>query len=242
MSITTMSYKKIAFFVEGYTEQQFIKKLLVEIFGQKKIAIEIKQIRGGKKVATSYTTIETPTHPGELVKYYVLIYDCNGDGAIKSYILENRQSLIDAGYSKVIGVRDIYPDYLRSEIFQLQNGLNYKLPQKDLPIVFVLSIMEVESWFLAEENHYEKIDSKLTLDHINENFSFNPKDDDTQLIDKAAIFLKDIYSSAGLTYKKEKIYIDRTINALDYSNIYFAVKERNSSLNILISEFEEVFY
>ena len=40
--------KKIAFFVEGQTEQVFINKLLEEIAGRKNISINIFQLRGGK--------------------------------------------------------------------------------------------------------------------------------------------------------------------------------------------------
>jgi hypothetical protein len=238
-----MSYKKIAFFVEGYTEQQFVKKLLVEIFGQKKIAIEIKQIKGGSKIATSYTSIETPEiKDGDNdLKYYVLIYNCGGDSSIKSYILDNRKNLIESGYSKVIGLRDIYPDFNRDEVSRLQKGLNYQLPQKDLPIVFVLSIMEIESWFLAENLHYSKIDNKLTDSYLKATFGFDSENTNTEDIDEPANFLKEIYTSVGKTYKKEKSHIDRTIDQLDYSNIYFNIRNKNISLNSLITEFEEIF-
>ena len=39
--------KRIAFFVEGQTEQLFINKLLIEIAGHKNIAINLFQLRGG---------------------------------------------------------------------------------------------------------------------------------------------------------------------------------------------------
>lgn len=235
-----MEYRKIAFFVEGYTEQQFVKKLLTEIFGKKSLGIEVKEVKGGKKVAISYTTIETPEVTDD-TKFYVLIYNCNGDGKIKSYILDHRVNLIKAGYEKVIGLRDLFPDFTREEIHDLITGLNYKLPQKDLPIKFVLSIMEIESWFLAEENHFINIDSDLTLEHINEKFGFDFKSHNTELIDEAAETLKQIYCSVGKTYKKEAEYIDRTINAMDFTNVYFNVQKRIASLKNLIEEFEEVF-
>jgi hypothetical protein len=176
-----------------------------------------------------------------VTKYYVLIYNCNGDGAIRSYIEENREGLIREGYEKVIGLRDIYPDFNRSEINDLLMGLNYKLPQKDLPIKFVLSIMEVEGWFLADENHYSIIDSKLSIQNILKQFNFDPSIFDTQLIDEPAIILASIYKLVGKNYKKTAKSIDRTINALDIANLYFNVQNRNSSLKELISEFETVF-
>jgi hypothetical protein len=235
-----MGYRKMAFFVEGYTEQQFVKRLLNGIFDSKSLSIDIKDIKGGNSTAISYTTIETSITTEE-TKYYVLIYNCNGDGAIRSYIEENREGLIREGYEKVIGLRDIYPDFNRSEINDLLMGLNYKLPQKDLPIKFVLSIMEVEGWFLADENHYSIIDSKLSIQNILKQFNFDPSIFDTQLIDEPAIILASIYKLVGKNYKKTAKSIDRTINALDIANLYFNVQNRNSSLKELISEFETVF-
>ncbi len=235
-----MAYRKLAFFVEGYTEQQFVKKLLIEIFGEKQISIKIDEIKGGKTIAIKYTTIITPQVSDE-TQYYVLIYNCNGDSKIKSYILDRRESLIKAGYEKIIGLRDIFPDFTRDDIQEVIKGLNYKLPQKELPIIFVLSIMEIESWFLAEENHFKKIDQKLTSDFISKKFNFNPSIDDSQLIDKSAETLKEIYKSVGKTYKKEKYYIDRTIDSIDFANIYFNVQQRINSLENLILEFEEIF-
>ena len=115
--------KKIAFFVEGLTEQLFIEKLLSEVFDNKKIAIEVKKIRGGTKIPISITAISTPT-VSQNTNYYILIYDCGGDSNIRSYIQDRRENLIKSGYKKVIGIRDVYPDFSRNEIHKLLYGLN----------------------------------------------------------------------------------------------------------------------
>lgn len=235
-----MGLSKIAFFVEGYTEQEFLKRLLEEIFGQKKVAIEVKSARGGSRVAVSYTTIKSAIATDE-TKYFVLIYNCNGDSGVKSYILEQRESLISAGYSKVIGLRDVYPDVERKDIYKLWYGLNLRVPQKPVPISFVLSVMETESWFLAEDTHYERINHQLTVDFIKSNCNFNPLAISSENVDQAAELLKNIYQSVGMTYKKEEFYIDRTINALDFSNMYFTVRNRNVSLDNIIRECEALF-
>ncbi|MCH4824589.1 DUF4276 family protein [Gramella lutea] len=235
-----MDIKKVAFFVEGYTEQEFLKNLLVEIFGKKNIGVEIKNARGGSKTAIKYTLIES-AEVNENTQYFVLIYNCGGDSAIKSYILDQRSSLIKSGYVKVIGFRDVFPDFTRQEIPKLVRGLNYKIPQKDLPISFVLSVMEIEGWFLAEENHYSEIDDSLNPDLVNNNFGFDPSSDNTENIDEPANKLKDIYNHVGKTYKKEKPIIDRTVNALDYGNLYLNVNNRIPSFKSLMDEIELIF-
>lgn len=234
-----MSYKKIAFFVEGYTEQEFVKKLLLAIFDEKKITIGISKIKGGKKKPICHTVLESAITTDDTI-YYILIYDCGGDGNVKSYVVDQRESLLSAGYLKVIGLRDIYPQFGRGDIFKLKQMANYGVPQKGLPIKFVLAVMEVESWFLAEENHFLKIDTILDEAYLKANFNWEPSKDDTELIDDPANFLDSIYKTVGTSYEKQKASIDRTTDAIDYVNIYFNVRQRNSSLQELISEFEEI--
>ncbi len=235
-----MKIKKTAFFVEGYTEQEFLKKLLIEVFGNKKIGIEIKEAKGGSKVRISYTTIETPIIT-DSTQYFILIFNCGGDSAIKSYIMDRRINLVKSGYQKIIGFRDVYPDFNRNDIHRLLYGLNYKIPQKDIPIKFILSIMEVESWFLAEENHYTVIDNKISTGSIFDKFGFNPSTYNTELFDEPSNTLKAIYRTVGKTYKKEREIIDRTINALDYGNLYFNVNNRIPSFKSLTDEINLIF-
>lgn len=232
--------KRYAFFVEGLTEQLFLEKLLTEIFGRNNIIIETKKIRGGSKIPTSITTISTPivcNNKG----YYILIYDCGGDTSIRSYIEDQRNSLLQSGYIKIFGIRDVYPEFIRSEIQQLEYGLYFKLPQKDLPTKFILSVMEIEAWFLAEENHYATIDPKLTTEFIKNNYHFDPSNFNTELRDEPANDLDNIYQLVGKRYKKEGHLIARTINSLDYENIYLFVNTRIKHLNELITEINLFF-
>jgi hypothetical protein len=232
--------KRYAFFVEGITELLFLEKLLTEIFGQKKIVIDKRQIRGGSKNPISITTISTQ---GNIVNssYYILIYDCGGDKSIRSYIQDQRNSLLKSGYSKLFGIRDVFPDFDRSEINDLRNGLNFGLPQKGLPTKFILSIMEIEAWFLAEENHFKNIDQKLTCDYIKNNYLFDPSNYDTEQRDNPASDLDKIYKLVGKSYRKEISIISRTINSIEYDNLYFNVINRVAALKDLITEINLFF-
>ncbi|XWN38112.1 MAG: DUF4276 family protein [Balneola sp.] len=235
-----MSIKKFAYFVEGYTEQQFIINYIANFFTNKDLAYDIESVQGGSKVAISYTTISSsPTD--ELTKYYFLIYNCNGDNKIKSYILDRRESLLNSGYEKIIGLRDVYPDVEKADIQKLHNGLNYKMPQADLPTKFILSIMEIEAWFLSEEKHFLNIDKSLTVETIKKEIGFDPLKDNSEDIEKASETLRSIYSICGKSYRKKTTHIDRTINALDIENLYLNSKKRNSSLKELLDEIDKVF-
>ena len=140
--------KKIAFFVEGLTEQTFVSKLLTELFGTKNICITNCKIIGGSKSKQRILVINSESKTCS-TKYFVMIYDCSGDGAIKSNILERRESLVSSGFTKIFGLRDIYPEFSKAEIPKLKKYLYFRVPQKDISISFILSIMEIESWFIA---------------------------------------------------------------------------------------------
>lgn len=235
-----MGLIKIAFFVEGYTEQYFLEKLLLEIFSEKKITIEVQKMKGGKNIPITFSSIKS-TEVIESTKYFVLIYNCGGDSNVKSYILERRLDLAKAEYSKIVGLRDIFPDFQRKDIHDLKYFLNYKVPQKEIKIDFIISIMEIESWFLSDSSHFEKINASLDPVTITNYLGYDLKSHNTELIDAPAECLNNIYNLCGEKYEKNKVSIDRTVEAIDYSEIYFESRKRIKSLDDLILSFEEIF-
>lgn len=75
--------KKIAFFVEGQTEQLFINKLLIEIAGQKNILVELEQFQGYGRKPTKNIYPKTASNPVS-PKHHALITDCKGDSSVDS--------------------------------------------------------------------------------------------------------------------------------------------------------------
>ena len=230
--------KRIAFFVEGLTEQLFLQKLISEVFTENEIAIESTKIQGGSKVKISFTTISAAAITDK-TRYYILIYDCGGEKNIRSYIDEQRESLIKNNYSKIIGLRDVYPDFQRNDIHKLNYGLNFRLAQSPIRTEFILAIMEVEAWFLAESSHFEKIDPTLTIENIKSNLHFDPSTDDMSNRNEPASDLNDCYRLVGKEYTKKEASIRRTVNLLDYSELYFNLPSKVPSLKLLVDELNE---
>ena len=100
------------------------------------------------------------------MKYFVLIVDCSGDGGVKSRILEEYQNLVEYGYKTIVGLRDAPKQ--RADIPRLQQGLPKGVPILPVPVVFVLAIMQIEAWFLAEHTHFSRIDERLTTAQAHE--------------------------------------------------------------------------
>lgn len=240
--------KKIAFYVEGLTEQFFINKLLIEIAGQKNIEIELRQFQGarkGYKTDIYPMTTSQPVNP----QHHALILDCVGDGGVKPRMLEDYQRLFSSGYSEIIGLLDLYPgtDLAKFEN-ELINGTIRKgrTITQPLPIntEIIVAVNEVESWFLSECTHFTCIDNVLTNLLIISNMSFNPCTDDMTLRSHPANDLHAIYQLVCKSYmdsqgKKRKRMIERTVECLDYTNIYTTLRYKITKLNQLISKIDD---
>lgn len=232
--------KKIAFFVEGRTESCFIIKLIEEAYDKKKIAITSKRGKGGSNIEINFTTIFADSISDD-TKFHVLIVNCTGESNLRTYINDRREDLIKDGFSKIIGMRDVYPNFGRKDIHNLTQGLNFRLSQKPIETEFIISVMEIETCFLAEHFHFAKIHPSLNADLIYQSLGFNPFNEDMQLRDVPSFDLNSCYNIVGANYSKEDAVVDRTINNLDYGNLYFNLKGNIKHLEMLISNLDEFF-
>ncbi|MEE4133030.1 hypothetical protein V2I60_19665 [Pseudomonas viridiflava] len=224
--------RRIAFFVEGYSEMLFVERLVVAVAGKNEVRIEEVRIKGGRAVPKSIVTVKAADDDiGQ--EYYVLIVDCGGDHQVRSRLGEEHQGLTIKGYEKIVCIRDVRPGFSREDIPRLYAGLRYGINTDLAPVDFILSIMEVEAWFLAEFNHYAQIDPSITSHGIASLLSFDPTVDNPALRDDPASDLNLSYSIAGKTYTKGEA--SRTIDALDYAYIYTDLAERIPEIKRLVS-------
>ena len=206
--------KKLAIFVEGKTEQIFVNKLLREIAGTINISIEIQSQEGRKFVEVIIKDIETSA-----TKFFVLIYNSGSDIRVASDMKKQYKKLTESGYERIIGLRDIYPISIIQKS-KLQSELENVLPKGSIPINIVIAVMEVEAWFLAEYNHFLKIDPRLTPEQIQAMFGFNPQTDDMEQRPHPADDMKQIYNYVGKGYNKSEKQLNRLASHLDYEFIY----------------------
>lgn len=221
--------KKLAVFVEGLTEQEFTIRLITELAGSRGVGFEIHKQTNGY-----LSLIECRPHPTSVI--HVLVANCCNDAQVKSQIADQYISLQRAGYSLIIGLRDVYP-LNHSDIPKLEANLMIGLPTGIPAINMHLAILEIEAWFLEDLTHFERIDPSITLasvitngfDHINVRAADLPNPAKT---------LDAIYSSVGKGYKKNKRHIERTVEALSYENMYKDVTKNSPSLKGFISSLE----
>jgi hypothetical protein len=222
--------KKIAFFVEGQTEQIFVLELLNQLFSEHKKVIETRQMR---KLHHNISIESFITD--EPKEYFIVIYDCGTDSKVKSDILDNYQNLQKAGFGYIIGLQDFFNPRRQKTgmtVQQLKKGLNRGLDQEIFTEIF-LAVQEIEAWFIAEDEHYKSILSDVSFDIINSIAGINVKTEDTEKISHPSVVLNEIYKKCGRTsgYSKHKYAVRDIITRLDFTNLYINVRARNNSLN-----------
>ncbi|MGE7812099.1 hypothetical protein ACQKMW_01580 [Pseudomonas sivasensis] len=215
--------RRIAFFVEGYSELLFVDKLVTEIAGAHNVTIEQRQISGGVRAPRKATVIKAADAGGGH-QFFVLIVDCGGETQVKTRLLEEHDGLTKAGYEKIVCIRDVRPQFSRGDIPRLEQNMRKYVKGSLAPVDFILTTMELEAWFLAEFNHYQKIDPSLTGDVIHGAIGFNPATDDPSLRDTPTEDLRACYAIVGKTYEKSEV--SRTVESLDYLYIYTELGKR----------------
>ena len=237
--------KKIAIFVEGETELEFVSEFLKEVAGQKHISIEVYKFFGGGKSGTrrQQKLLINPSTTGK--KYYALIYVSGTDNQVNSDILRKISTLKIQGFSRVLGLKD-----LRGEQHGKTMGLA-DLPRMELaskvverqclplPVHIVIAVMEIETWFLAETHHYTCIDERLTENMVRSSFNildFNPYEEDLPSTrPEPAEDLKKLYQLVGKSYSKKEKHRIRTVECLDYDEIRSNLKNRIVKLGEFVS-------
>lgn len=227
--------RKLAIFVEGYTELLFIDRLICEVAERNQIAVQHRQIRGGgvrsgipKRFIELQMPVLTPDH-----SLYFLIADCGGEDAVRQRIQDEHENLTKANYERVIGLRDVFPKYTRNEIPKLRLGLRYGVRTSLIPVQFILSVMELEAWFLAEYTHFQNVDPMLTVEAIRSQLGFDPVNEDMTNRAEPANDLAAAYAIVGKSYVKGD---SRTnVERLDFAHLYADLPNRIPELYELVS-------
>ena len=220
--------KKLAVFVEGYTELIFAERLIEEIAGRQNVLIEKRTIRGGTTVPRTMIVLES-VRPQTEESFYVLLVDCQGDSQVVTRIKEEHSNLTASGYTKIIGLRDVRPTFSHADIPRLLTTLPANFSRDLIPVDLVLAVLEIEAWFLAEHTHFHKVNSSITVESIVTHLGFNPRDDDMTLRLEPTKDITDAYAIGGASYVKG----GETIKHLDYSEIYLVTSEKIPQLKQL---------
>lgn len=228
--------KKLAIFVEGQTEQIFVKKLLEEIAGKDNVSISLEKLQGGARSPRSIIPLNISDGSGE-VKFYVLIRDSSTDSRVLADILEQGEELIDNGYEKIIGLRDLFPKPVE-ELANTKTTIARLLERFDFPVSLIIAVREIETWFIGEDAHFSNICETLTTERILNELNVNLEEVHAEDIEEPANFLNSVYQLSGKAYRKTKAHVNRTVETLDIDKMYMDMVDEYDSLGELIGEID----
>ena len=241
--------KKIAIFVEGETESDFIKRLLVEIIGEHNITITTNKMVGGNNKSGIPRTINL-RFQSEInqADFQAIIYISGHHENVDSDIREQRNVLIAQGFSKIIGLKDLRREqegrrFTLADLPKVELGsrITERISQP-IPTKIITAVMEIETWFLAETNHYICVDDRLTEEFITSKtteLGFNPYFDDLTQLEEAVESLQAVYKLVGRQYGKKPESRTKTINCLDLDHLRNTVGKKISQVKDLFDNIEE---
>lgn len=232
--------RKLAIFVEGLTEQILVRHLLQEVLDQNRIAIQTVKITGGHNVRMSFTVMRAARLERQ-TDYYIMVYDCGGETNVKGYLMTHRDKLVSSGYTMIMGLRDVYPNFQRDEVPKLLKGLNHKLPQKRAATRIYLAVMETEAWFLGEYRHLKKVSGKLTPEYIEKQLGFNPRTENMEERDRPSEDMKAAYQLVGHDYTKKRERLNAVVRKLDFNHFTHTLADKMTSLGTFVEGLEKFF-
>jgi|HubBroStandDraft_2_1064218.scaffolds.fasta_scaffold266695_2 hypothetical protein len=228
-----MPESKLAVFVEGQTEQIFVKKLVEEIAGAHNVKVLTYKASGGGASGARQIVQLQAARADPAKRYYVLIVDCTNGDRVASDILDRYQTLVQQDFKAIIGISDVYPRPRVDigKLYRVMAGL-----QRTSPIVVdnVLAVMEVEAWFLGEHHHLAKIGAGIAVADVIHKLGFDPSTDNMEDRHHPAGDLDAVYQLGGRSYNKKRNTVEATVDALDYENLYLTLPGRMGSLRLLV--------
>lgn len=208
--------KKIGIFVEGQTERIFVVKFLTEYLGG-----EHHFSRDEIKYKTKNLTIKIQSRDYPAVEFYFLIFDCAGDGNVLPALYERAENMIlNQSFCFLIALQDLY-DRPRNKKNVIINHFNRKIENfhfKD-KLRFVLAIMELEAWFLADPNLFRRISPELTTEYIHDSININLLKINPESLPHPAETINKIYELINQSYKKTKDQAYEITARLDFDFI-----------------------
>lgn len=221
---------KVALFVEGQSEQIFIRHLLLRTMDCSKVSFTCLRLYAGKTIPARFD------YPNPHAEMSFLIVNVGQDEKVLSEIKEREAHLIKQGFDRIIGLRDMYSEkYLKRSRTGIDNsvttafidGWNSTIQKMSNPskIKIHIAIMELEAWFLGMYDIFGRMNSILSVDYIEKELGFNLSDIDPQTeFFHPADVLASILGLVGCQYDKSSDQLESICSRIIRADIWNALE------------------
>lgn len=224
--------KKVCVFVEGQTEQIFVREFLLKWYEYQNVTINCLKIMGDDTMPAEY---DYPC-PNANVLYQIV--NVGNDNRVLSWLLKRVNSLKEEGFELIIGLRDMYSVYYRGKSKVVDHNLNNKiiasvnehivnvLNADSKMVSFHYAIMEIETWMLAMQQSLLKKFPILKIDDLRSIYELN--DDIESTIYHPAATLNEVFQLTGTSYEKHKTDASSILSYMDKSDFEELLKSKRS--------------
>ena len=211
---------KICYFVEGQTERIFLERLLKEYLGYINITIDTYKLSGTNLREIRATQCISDS------KYYIQIFDVEGDGNVAGAMRDRCEKMLQKGFSRLFGLRDVHPKR-KSDIPRLYENFHNIIDNVvcSNKCTLLLSVMQIEAWFLSDKNVFKSLDHSLTSTYIKQKTQIDLDSINPENYYKPATCINKIFGIIGSKYKKNESQIHRIVHNLDYE--YLALSDES---------------
>ena len=231
--------RKVAIFVEGQSEQIFVRSLLQRTLDPGVLSFDCRRLYGDRVTAARYS-YSNPT-----AAVHFLIIDVGNDERVLTAVKEREQGLFRKGYERILALRDMYCNvYHRRSGGRIDDEVTSDFVQgamstiagmthgPDIAIHF--AIMELEAWFLAMSCLLEQAHPGLSEELIERELGYRLSDTDPQTkFYRPSSELGRIVRLVGGSYGKSRNDIERICRHLTADHVSTATagdRCRNLSL------------
>jgi hypothetical protein len=230
--------KKMAFFVEGQTEQAFVVALLNAVAGTRAVHIDAVKAFGGRVQPRAFLEVSATCRPNPEKRYYVIVFDSSNDSRVLSDIRDHYENLTAQGFVDIVGIRDVFPNAVK-DIEPIRAAFTALAPSDPIVPTLVLAVMEIEAWFIGEFTHFARMHPRLTHTLVCSTLGYDPATVDTGKIPQPSEDLRKVYGLSGKGYNKSAHHVQRTVSNLDFAEIYVRLKRIISDLGVLVERIEQ---
>jgi hypothetical protein len=232
--------EKLAVFVEGQTEEVFVRELIFQIANRREVHIDsVRAFAGGAAGDRVFVEVAA-TRPDPAKRYYVIIYNSATGSRVLSDIRDHYDSLCAQQFKMIIGLRDVKPQR-PGDIPIIRGSFDRLVKHRPINPLLVLAIMEIEAWFIAESTHFARIDSRLIPSVVCGQLGYDPESFDIEQRPDPADDLRGVYDQVSKGYNKSRKHVERTVNVLSYEAVYLILGSRFSDLANLIAHLNGFF-
>jgi|LakWasM104_HOW12_FD_contig_81_262505_length_1986_multi_5_in_0_out_0_1 hypothetical protein len=221
--------RKSLIVVEGQTEQIFVQTFIEELVATQPCHIELTKLHGGLEIKLSPRGV-----PIDNCTHHIRIVNASNDEKVNSFIADNLESFKSKGFELVCGLRDSFTGNKLKPKINI-DGLNKKfeaLAQHfGIPVEVIVIVEEIEAWFLAVPDFFEKYDKSLTIERVNKIIGFNLSETPVENIEHPSALINRVLQTVGLAYKKKIGDCYKIANLLDYGALFLEKIDHIPSLN-----------